>query len=541
MAKVIEPRGARAWGGTAPAERAHAGGNGNGRAAADDQKARPGVATLTESVAIPLVARLCEELRREGVGYCQFKSNWRLTRWLAGEGDLDLLVARADAAPFASALARLGFKRARPTDDRALPGVADYYGFDTETRRFVHLHVHYQLILGHDLTKNFRLPLEGAYLDSASHDGVIPVPAAEFELILFVLRMTLKYGAAESAARRLAGGRGAASDPVRAELEFLEARSDGNRVRAILREHLPFVGVEFFDELASALRGGRAAWRRVALRLKLERRLRAHARRGLLADACLRAGRRVRRFVTERAPRRPARKRLTAGGSLVALVGGDGAGKTTAVDGLHGWLSKKFVVKRFHLGKPPRSPLTLAVIVALHLRAMLPGAAPVVRPAERGANNGFGPHAFPGYLRLLRWVLASRDRRRLYARARRFATNGGVALCDRFPVNRLRLMDGPNIARSVAPARMNRVVRAMLEAEERNYQRIMEPDLLVVLRVDPETAVRRKTTESEEHVRARSRELWEQDWSGTRAHVVDAGRPAAEVAAELRSIVWRSI
>jgi thymidylate kinase len=547
MAKVIEPRGARTWGATAPARsthadsNGHAGGNGNGHAAPDDQKARHGVAAQAEPAAIPLVARLCEELRREGVGYCQFKSNWQLARWLAGEGDLDLLVARADAAPFACALARLGFKQARPTGDRVLPGVVDYYGFDAAASRFVHLHVHYQLVLGHDLTKNFRLPLEGAYLESASHSGVIPVPAAEFELILFVLRMTLKYGAAESALRRLAGGRSAASDAVRGELEFLEARSDAGRVRAILRKHLPFVGVEFFDELASALRGTRPAWRRVALRLRLERRLRAHARRGLAADACVKASRRVRRFVFERAARRPARKRLASGGALVALVGGDGAGKTTAVKGLHGWLSKKFVVRRFHLGKPPRSPLTLAVIVLLHLRARLPGAAPVVRPAARGAGGGAGARGFPGYLRLLRWVLAARDRRRLYTRARRFATNGGIALCDRFPVRRLRMMDGPNIARTVEPARMNRAVRALLRAEERNYQRIMEPDLLVVLRVDPEVAVRRKTTESEEHVRARSRELWEQDWSGTRAHVVDAGRPAAEVAAELRSIVWRNV
>src|SRR3712207_6713362 len=139
-------------------------------------------------------------------------------------------------------------------------------------------------------------------------------------------------------------------------------------------------------------------------------------------------------------------------------------------------------------------------------------------PVEKSQDG-----SYPGRLRLLRWVLASRDRRRLYERARRFATNGGIALCDRFPVERLRLMDGPNIARSVGPAHARPLVRLMLEAEERNYRQIMEPDVLFVLRVDPETAVRRKTIESEEHVRSRSRELWEQDWTGTRAQVVDAG------------------
>ena len=528
MAKVLEPRGSQAWRGGAAHANGNGNGNGHGHAPAGADAPRAAVARAPESPAIPLVRRLCEELRRAGVSYCQFKSNWRLERWLRGEGDLDLLVARADAGRFKGVLERLGFKAARPTADRAVPGVCDYYGFDEEARRFVHLHVHHQLVLGHDLTKNFRLPVERAYLDSASRDGLIPVPAAEFELALFVLRMVLKYGPAEAALRRLAGGGESAGAAVREELEFLEARAGRGRVEALLREHLPFVGVEFFGECLNSLRGGCPAWRRLALRRGLERRLGAHARRGPLADGLSKVGRRARRLVAERAAGRPARKRLEAGGALVALVGGDGAGKTTAVDGLHGWLSRKFQARRFHLGKPPRSPLTLALLVALRVRALLPWA-----PAGAGA--------FPGYLRLLRWVQAARDRRRLYERARRFATNGGVALCDRYPVERLRLMDGPNIARTVEPSRMNRLVRLLLEVEERNYRQIAEPDLLFVLRVEPEVAVERKTKESAHHVRTRSRELWEQDWAGTRAHVLDAGRPAPEVLAQLQTIIWRHL
>ncbi|HYE16010.1 MAG TPA: hypothetical protein VD968_16330, partial [Pyrinomonadaceae bacterium] len=507
MAEMLGSRGALlargAAAGLAPEARSGARADGRTTTAED-------VAAAQGRAAAPLVVRLCEGLRLAGIAYCQFKSNWRLERWLSGEGDLDLLVEREGAARFAGVVEGLGFKPARPTRDREVPGVCDYYGFDKETGRLVHLHVHHQLALGHDLTKNFRLPIERAYIESASLDDLIPVPAAEFELVLFVLRMVLKHGPAEAAFGLLHGSRRPPDKAIREEMAFLEARSRRDAVEAVLREHLPFVGARFFDECAATLRGECPAWRRWALRRELERRLAAHARRGRAADAALKVGRRVKRFVTERAAGRPARKRLARGGALVALVGGDGAGKTTAVEGLHGWLSKKFVARKFHMGKPPRSPLTLAVIVALRVRDGLPG----MKPREGD---------FPGYLRLLRWVLAARDRRRLYMRARRFATNGGIALCDRFPVERLRLMDGPNIARTVAASRAGRFVRLLLEAEERNYRQIMEPDLLFVLRVEPETAVQRKTVESEEHVRTRSRELWEQDWSGTRAHVVDAG------------------
>ena len=61
---------------------------------------------------LPLIGRLCEALREQGVAFCHWKSNWRLERWARGEGDLDLLVERADAHLFAAVAHRLGSKQA---------------------------------------------------------------------------------------------------------------------------------------------------------------------------------------------------------------------------------------------------------------------------------------------------------------------------------------------------------------------------------------------------------------------------------------------
>jgi thymidylate kinase len=250
-------------------------------------------------------------------------------------------------------------------------------------------------------------------------------------------------------------------------------------------------------------------------------------------------GRRAARVLRERLLGQSSRKRLVNSGALIALVGGDGAGKTTSVNQLHGWLSKKFVVRRFHLGKPPRSPLTLCVLVALRVRRF------IKREPSRGprahSRNVYESRNFPGYLQMFRWVLAARDRQRVYVKARRFATNGGIAICDRYVVPELLLMDGPNIARSVALKRSNPLIRFLLNAEMKYYRHILPPDLLIVLRVDPDIAVQRKTSEHESHVRTRSQELWEVDWRETRAHVVDAGQPVEDITAQVRSLVWASI
>ena len=43
--------------------------------------------------------------------------------------------------------------------------------------------------------------------------------------------------------------------------------------------------------------------------------------------------------------------------------------------------------------------------------------------------------------------LYGRDRYISYVQARRFATNGGLVICDRFPLPQIKIMDGPQVER----------------------------------------------------------------------------------------------
>ena len=122
---------------------------------------------IDEKPALDIIVKLCRTLAVEKVDYCHWKSNTFLNRSANGENDLDLLINRNHAQSFAEILYRLGFKETLIPKEDELPGVRDYYGHDQKTRRLIHVYARFQLILGHDVMINYRLPIEPVYLDSS--------------------------------------------------------------------------------------------------------------------------------------------------------------------------------------------------------------------------------------------------------------------------------------------------------------------------------------------------------------------------------------
>jgi len=149
--------------------------------------------------------------------------------------------------------------------------------------------------------------------------------------------------------------------------------------------------------------------------------------------------------------------------------------------------------------------------------------------------------AFPGYPWLIREICTARDRYSTYKRARRFATNGGLVILDRFPLQQIKFMDSPQIARMTRKNSATKLLKFLIRLEESYYQKMVIPDLLIVLRADPEIAVCRKTDEDQEEVRARSAEIWELDWKQIPAVVINANRSKEAVLSEVKNLLWTQL
>ncbi len=483
-----------------------------------------------------LIGDLLFQLDTEDINYCHWKSNWKIDRWLEGEGDLDLLVKRGDIGKFTAVLSELGFKKVLTPPEMEVPGILNFYGFDSTTQKLVHVHAHYQLVFGHDLTKNYRLPIEDAYLASAVRSGEIIIAAPEMELILFVLRMVLKFSPLETFARYAMRKSKKHFATIVEELKYLETQVDDLKLITAFQQHFPMISSQLFDDCVESLQSKATIWQRISVKRRLEKELSVYGRMSGWAEKLTKFKRRIifsfRRFIRRKKPL----KRFESGGVLIAIVGGDGAGKTTCVNEIYGWLSKKFETRRFHLGKPPKSVLTLSVAGMLKIKRKINA----IRGKSLESEEVNLTALKTGFLQQLRWVCTARDRFWLYRKIRRLAANGAIVICDRYPVPNLRLMDSPKITPVSYNFRLfNRLQELLSQLENYYYGRIISPDFMFVLRVEPDTAVIRKTDEAKVHVFSRSKELWNFNWQGIPARLIDAGRPLAEVLADLRLSIWR--
>lgn len=446
---------------------------------------------------------LFDRLHTADIRYCHWKSNEHLRASFTGDTDVDVLFDRRAIVPLTRILGESNFKRFVVKPGRGYPGIEDYVGFDAATGTLTHLHVHYQLTLGEKFLKGHRLPWEEQYLATRVWDEEFGLFVADphIELVALLVRAVMKLRARDVALELL--GIPFLQGGVRRELRWLQERVD--------RDQLLAVGARLVGEPAARLLPD------MVDRAPSVGQLRAFGRRvrpALDEYRLFSTGDAVRQMATRElgvvwwklvnwyhgAPTKSTRT-LPHGGLTVAILGADGAGKSTLTSAIADWLSREVAVVTTYGGSGagsanlPRRLLQSAAKLRRRLQRS--------KSAERGATAAPRRSTSPPSLARLVWILAlARERRGRAREARRARGLGMLVLSDRLPQSQFPgWNDGPRLVPWLEAG--SRLVRTAARREQAAFRlaELSAPDIVIKLHVSPEVAARRKPETPAEQLR----------------------------------------
>jgi thymidylate kinase len=482
------------------------------------------------------VPALIAALNRAGVRYCHWKSNIRLPESLRGEEDLDILVHRADAMAFETALAQTGFKTAVSHGGMSHPGVFHAFALDETASGLLHVHAYFGVVSGDSLVKSYRLPVERDLLEGGLAVDGVPLPSPEAELALFSLRILLKHVHPVEIAMV---GRGYGK--VVHELEWLQDRADLQGAAQLWDAWMTGPDAPPLEAAIAAISDPGAWYRRIVLGRRVGRALRKWRRIGPLA-AEMDRWRRVGAMATGRFRKRRDLVPRT-GGLVVALVGPKAVGKSTLGAEVARRLGGELDVRRVHVGKPPPTMLSIVprLLVPLARRLWRRERAGEYEKPERRREGQFS------LLYVLRMTLVAYDRRALIRKLWKAASGGAIVITDRYPSDTPGSIDSCCFDEAAVAACRSSLKRWLMKREQAIYVGLPQPDLVIRLTAARETTLRRDATRIKEGGPDADAVLrrWGMETCASFGQApmvtIDTDRGIGESAADVTRTVWAAV
>ena len=493
-----------------------------------------------------LIDRLFEELNFGGISYCQWKGNYALEHVLSGEkDDVDLLVDRRCFRQVVTILLNLGYKQAGVKWESELPGVFHYYAFDEQIDQLVHIHLFLSNFTGEDFVNSHWLPFESMLLENVGTIGKVHVPTKPAELVSFVLKVLIRYGSLPDLMYQIGE-----LEKIEDEMRWLLADTDLSEALRLVKKYCPAIGEDLFMTSVNVLSSKTSLFRRMWVARQVRRQLRVYSRSGclqrLLDYTRLLWGQGQRLFAANR-----QNKQLCTGGAVVAFVGPEATGKSTLVSECGQWLGTTFAVRTVHAGKPPSSWLTMPANRLMPLLRRLLPKWRTTRLEGHGVSvgqtgSGAQVKGLSSLLYKFRAVMVAWDRRRLLVKARRWAAQGTIVICDRYPSEVIGAMDSPRLRESPTKGRiLQGIHNGLARLEAQLYSQIPPPDITFRLTVSVSTAKHRNRErikidkESDAYLESRHRQNQEWQKAGTRyIYDIATERPLAETILTVKRAIW---
>lgn len=447
------------------------------------------------------IQNMLNSFKKYNIRYCHWKSNEHLEEALTGDTDLDILFSADQRQILEQALSEAGLKRFRAVPLMQYNAIEDYIGFDKETAKIWHLHLHYRLSLGEKHLKGYTAPWT-EYILSRRHlvetdEGSIYCSNPEDETVLIYVRMALKL-------RWRDFGRKIGNDDI-TEMNWLRGQASQDDAVRVAEDLL---GKRVACEMNKVL-SVKPEKKNQLLKLQkvLRREMRNFTPYNRFTSWAVRTKRELfwlcagvkRRLGLSSA--NPGRRVSPSGGTVVAILGCDGAGKSTTLSYVKKEFNKKIDVYSTYLGSGDGSSSLLRK--PMKLIAGKVGGKGLGHSVEKELDSGKKislKSRLYAVAKVIWAVTLAKEKKSKLNKITKARNNGMLILADRYPqIEVAGYSDGPLLARYASG---NGIMKRIADWEYNIYKNayINSPDLLVKLMVPTEIAVQRKPEMTEEEI-----------------------------------------
>lgn len=472
-----------------------------------------------------------KNLNQDKISYCHWKSNSHLMEGLAGYTDLDLLFSTNHKEKVEDLLNKYKFKQVFTPSPRNYPYLEDYIGFDEYSGRLVHFHIHYKLILGEQLLKNYHLPIETLMLNSIKLDNGIKIPAPELELLMLIIRSCMKVRVRDVLVHFFRIKYSLFSPDILKEYHFLINNYSPAKFKDFfIKTSLPLPYLKIAGFIRKIAAGNLSSADILKMRYYVFNKLKSFRRHNYIIT--LKNKLKTNIYLTPglRNIFPLHKKHLAQKGILIAIVGADGSGKTTLVKELTKWLSWKMQVRTLYFGMPKTLSLKIVNKLISFLRL----------PTRIGLKKKFASVVnLSHYVSAHRWIWVARKRLRIYRKAFVWTEKGMIVIADRYPLrefwNMARPMDGPRIKKEWGSAGSK-----LADFEQHYYSQIGSPDKIFVLKTDIDE-LRKRKKDLDFHSHQRKAETVNSIKESSHISIINAARAYPDVLKELKQCIWAII
>lgn len=479
-----------------------------------------------------IVSLLFASLEKENIGHCLWKTN-RILKMLTGFSDIDLLIDKSKAYPAEIALLKLGFKRFITEPWYRFPGVEDWIGCDPDTGKLIHVHLHYQILIGLRFVKEQRVPWEKLILETAIMHPIFNIytinPALE------VILMTLRAGAETTSIGLILSylSRRFLPKKVLADQRVIRANVERDRVNKYLSR---LFTSDYAKQLESLILDDDLDSRSLMkIKAITNQKLEIYRRYGKTTSILIQTSFCVNilfRKALKKLLHIPCyrKKRLRTDGLMIAVIGCDGAGKTTVIRELTQWLTWKIDAERIYLGSGRGLNKILFTIKDFIRRGFA--------RKESSMGQQQNPFLQESVLKMIWRAYVAHRLYRLILQARKECLKGRIILTDRYPQNTFcGIYDGPHLKGKKGKTIIH---QALINYENKKYERFgdLPPDIVIKLVVPAEIALQRKCDLNEDMVRKKAGITRQLSYPGARIIDIDASQPLDEVIRTAKVKVW---